>query len=116
MSGFETHLLYGSDGQVFSEPWQASVFALVVRLSEQGHFTWSEWASALGEELQSAEGRSEPDDGSRYYRCWLTALERLVVVKHLADRATLEATQAAWAEAYKRTPHGLPVELKHESI
>jgi len=25
---------------VFAEPWQAQAFALAVKLSEQGHFTW----------------------------------------------------------------------------
>src|SRR5229473_732000 len=27
-------------GPVFAEPWQAQAFALAVKLSEQGHFTW----------------------------------------------------------------------------
>ena len=27
------------DGPVFEEPWQAQVFALAVKLSEQGHFS-----------------------------------------------------------------------------
>ena len=30
------------DGPVFAEPWQAQAFALAVRLSKQGHFTWPE--------------------------------------------------------------------------
>ena len=34
-------------GPVFAEPWQAQAFALAVKLSEQGHFTWKEWAGAL---------------------------------------------------------------------
>src|SRR5262245_4814031 len=34
-------------GPVFSEPWQAQAFALAVRLSEQGYFTWKEWAATL---------------------------------------------------------------------
>ena len=34
-------------GPVFAEPWQAQAFALAVRLSEQGHFTWKEWAELL---------------------------------------------------------------------
>ena len=29
-------------GPVFAEPWQAQAFALAVKLSEQGHFTWKE--------------------------------------------------------------------------
>jgi nitrile hydratase accessory protein len=51
---------------VFTEPWQAQSFALAVTLSEQGHFTWKEWASALADELKAAADRSEPDDGSRW--------------------------------------------------
>ena len=31
---------------VFAEPWQAQAFALAMKLSEQGHFTWKEWADA----------------------------------------------------------------------
>ena len=70
-------------GSVFFEPWQAAAFALAVRLSEQGHFTWTEWAAALADELQVDAQHGEADDGSRYYHCWLTPLERLVVEKRL---------------------------------
>ena len=54
-------------GPVFAEPWQAQAFALAVRLSEQGHFTWAEWSDTLGEQLRAAAERDEADDGSRYY-------------------------------------------------
>jgi nitrile hydratase accessory protein len=54
-------------GPVFAEPWQAQAFALAVKLSEQGHFTWKEWAATLGDELKAAADRGEPDDGSHYY-------------------------------------------------
>jgi nitrile hydratase accessory protein len=100
-------------GPVFAEPWQAEAFALAVTLSEQGHFTWKEWAAALADELQAAARRGEPDDGSRYYEYWLTALERLVTAKGLANPAALFTRKAAWAEAYRTTPHGMPVELSH---
>lgn len=95
------------DPPVFAEPWQAQAFALAVRLSEQGYFTWTEWAAALAAELKSAG----PDDGSHYYDRWLAALERLVFEKGLADPAALDARKEAWAEAYRRTPHGKPVQL-----
>ena len=68
-------------GPVFAEPWQAQAFALAVKLSEQGHFTWREWAATLAEELKAASDRGEPDDGSHYYEHWLAALERLVEVE-----------------------------------
>lgn len=99
------------DGPVFAEPWQAQAFALAVRLSEQGYFTWTEWAETLAAELKTAAARGEPDDGSRYYEHWLAALERLVARKELANPAALLARKEAWAEAYRRTPHGKPVEL-----
>ena len=84
---------------------------MAVRLSEQGHFTWKEWAAALADELKAAAGRGEPDDGSRYYEYWLAALERLVTAKGLTDPAALLARKEAWAEAYRHTPHGKPIEL-----
>ena len=98
-------------GPVFAEPWQAQAFALAVRVSAEGHFTWKEWAAALAAELKSAADRGEPDDGSRYYQHWLAALERLVTEKQLTDVAALLARKEAWADAYRHTPHGKPVEL-----
>ena len=48
------HLSRDAEGPVFAEPWQAQAFALAVKLSEQGHFTWKEWAAALADELKAA--------------------------------------------------------------
>ena len=98
-------------GPVFAEPWEAQAFALAVKLSEQGHFTWKEWAAALADELKAAADRGEPDDGSRYYHHWLTALERLATARRLTDPEALAERKEAWADAYRHTPHGQPVEL-----
>jgi nitrile hydratase accessory protein len=98
-------------GPVFAEPWQAQAFALAVRLSEQGHFTWTEWTEALGAQLRTAAESGQPDDGSRYYEHWLAALERLVTEKKLTDTAKLDERKEAWTEAYRATPHGQPVKL-----
>jgi nitrile hydratase accessory protein len=102
-------------GPVFAEPWQAQAFALAVKLSEQGHFTWKEWAATLAAELKAAADRGEPDDGSRYYEHWLAALERLVTSKRLTDSAELLKRKDEWADAYRHTPHGKPVELRKRS-
>jgi len=98
-------------GPAFAEPWEAQAFALAVKLSEQGYFTWKEWASALADELKAAADRGEPDDGSHYYHHWLAALERLVTSKGLVDRDALATRKEAWVEAYEHTPHGKAVEL-----
>jgi nitrile hydratase accessory protein len=102
------------DGPVFAEPWQAQAFALAVKLSEQGHFTWREWAAALADELHAAEMRGEPDDGSHYYEHWLAALERLVTSRGLMALDALDERKQAWADAYRHTPHGKPVELRRQ--
>jgi nitrile hydratase accessory protein len=98
-------------GPVFAEPWQAQAFALAVQLSAAGHFTWTEWTTALGAQLQAAVRRGEPDDGSRYFEYWLAALECLVAEKQLTDFTALSQRKEAWADAYRHTPHGQPVEL-----
>jgi nitrile hydratase accessory protein len=98
-------------GPVFAQPWQAQAFALAVRLSEAGFFTWREWADELAAVLREATAREPPDDGSHYYDYWLLALERLCTSKGLTNAQTLNHRRMAWAEAYRRTPHGRPVEL-----
>jgi nitrile hydratase accessory protein len=94
-------------GPVFAEPWQAQAFALVVQLHRDGAFTWTDWAEALGRELAS----DPADDGSHYYHHWVAALEALTTERGLAAPAQMTERKAAWADAYRRTPHGRPVEL-----
>ena len=103
-------------GPVFAEPWQAQAFALAVKLSEQGHFTWKEWTTTLAGELAAAATRGEPDDGSHYYDHWLAALEHLVQAKGLLDHAALADRKEAWADAYRHTPHGKPIELRSPPV
>jgi nitrile hydratase accessory protein len=106
------HIPRDEAGPVFAEPWQAQAFALAIKLSEAGHFTWKEWAATLADELKAAADRGQPDDGSHYYEHWLAALERLVTAKGLTDASALVDRKEAWADAYRHTPHGKPVELR----
>jgi nitrile hydratase accessory protein len=96
-----------ADGPVFAEPWQAQAFALVLKLHEAGAFSWTEWAETLGAEL----ARDPTDDGTRYYDHWVAALETIAARHALTETAELAARKAAWADAYRHTPHGRPVEL-----
>jgi len=98
-------------GPVFAEPWQAQAFAMAVQLHASGAFSWNDWAEALSAELKAAEARGEADDGFRYYERWLAALERLAGARGLVSADDLARRTADWAEAYRRTPHGRPVEL-----
>ena len=72
-------------GPVFREPWEAQIFALVVRLHQQELFTWKEWADALSGEIRNAQTRGDPDLGDTYYQHWLNTLETLVITKGIAS-------------------------------
>jgi nitrile hydratase accessory protein len=104
------------DGPVFREPWEAQAFAMAVTLQARGLFTWSEWATALGEEIKRAQAAGDPDTGETYYRHWLATLERMVEQKGVTDPATLARYRDAWEHAAERTPHGTPIELRVEDF
>ena len=95
-------------GPNFAEPWQAQAFALAVRLNAEGAFAWTDWAAALSLELV----RHPDDDGSGYFLHWVSALETLAIERGLVTVADLVSRKNAWAEAYRHTPHGKPVELQ----
>jgi nitrile hydratase accessory protein len=96
---------------VFREPWQAQAFAMAVRLHEAGHFTWTEWAAALADQIRRAQAAGDPDLGDTYYLHWLAALESLVARKGLVSADELAARKHAWEVAARATPHGAPIEL-----
>ncbi len=95
------------DGPVFSEPWQAQAFAMAVRLHEQGHFTWPQWAAALSDQI----GAAGPTDTTEYYEHWLATLEVMVAASGLANTAELADRKEAWRQAAASTPHGQPIVL-----
>lgn len=101
------------DGPVFQEPWEATAFAITVRLFEQGHFTWPEWVDHLSAEIGGARGRGDPNLGDRYYEHWLSALEKIVVGKGLGSAEQLGQLKQDWTEATLATPHGKPIVLKN---
>ena len=99
------------DPQVFSEPWQAQAFAMVVSLHEQGLFAWDEWAEKLSAELKRP---GVAEDGSDYYACWLRALERILDHKGITDAGAIAQLAAAWSRAAHATPHGQPIRLEND--
>ena len=99
------------EGPVFSQPWEAKAFALAVRLSEAGYFTWQEWVRIFGQEIKAAQKRDDPDLGDTYYHHWLNALEQICAVKRLVGRQDMRRRTATWRQAYLNTPHGRPVDL-----
>ncbi|MGD9912911.1 MAG: nitrile hydratase accessory protein [Rhizobiaceae bacterium] len=96
---------------VFSEPWQAEAFAMVVALNQSGLFSWSDWADALSAELKQPDAAS---DGHDYYEHWLAALEKLLAGKGLALPAEVDRLATAWERAAHATPHGQPIRLEND--
>jgi len=103
-----------AEGPVFKAPWEAQAFAMALTLHERGTFTWKEWAATLAEVLAEVKARGERDDGTEYYRHWMSALERIVQRKGIVTGGHLERRRHEWDEAARRTPHGQPIELHRD--
>jgi|AP95_1055475.scaffolds.fasta_scaffold76620_3 nitrile hydratase accessory protein len=101
----------GDDGPLFAEPWQAQAFAMAVRLSAEGHFTWPEWVQYLSTEIAADKDKVSDNNLETYYNQWLAALEKLVTDKGLASRGEMTGRKEEWRRAYLNTPHGEAIEL-----
>lgn len=71
------------DGNMaFKEPWEAKAFAIVVTLSGEGLFTWSDWVDCFSAHVSRATAAEAAGEPARtYYEQWLDAAEELLVAK-----------------------------------
>ena len=83
------------DTTVFTEPWQARAFALVVKLCQDGHYDWDEFQRRLIAEIGAADAAGDAATG--YYEHWLAACERLLIERGLAAPGDLAARKAVAA-------------------
>jgi nitrile hydratase accessory protein len=84
--------LSANDDVKFNEPWEARAFAIVVRMTNAGHFTWAEWVECFSKEV--AEATAVEADGATpktYYQQWLTAAEKMMVAKGVTSFDQLSA-------------------------
>lgn len=77
-----------SNGElVFAAPWESRAFGLAMALYEGGLFEWEDFR----QQLIDAVARAEAAGGEfAYYRCWLEALQTLLDVEGVVDRAAVE--------------------------
>lgn len=69
-----------SNGElVFSEPWESRAFGLAVTLHDAGAFAWDDFREHLIARIADWERDHPPGECWSYYRCWLQALETVVV-------------------------------------
>jgi nitrile hydratase accessory protein len=72
---------------VFSAPWEARAFAIALKLSESGLFTWDEFRDRLIAEVRASDrvrARDGTSDHGEYYEHFLRALERMLAEKGIA--------------------------------
>jgi len=72
---------------VFSAPWEARAFAIAVKLSESGLFSWNEFRDRLIAEVGASDrvrARDGTSDHGEYYDRFLHALERILDEKGIA--------------------------------
>ncbi len=72
-------------------------------------------ASGEGPEGGASRSGTEAGPGSGadiYYRCWIGALEDLLVARGICTDGELATLREAWAEAARLTPHGEPILLE----
>ncbi|MEZ5776239.1 MAG: nitrile hydratase accessory protein [Hyphomicrobiaceae bacterium] len=78
--------------QVFAEPWEARIFAIVVEMNRQGRFPWADFNAVFVEEVQRNERERL---GRAYYLNWAIAAERLIERLGLLERTEVDAVVAA---------------------
>ena len=100
------------DGPVFDEPWQARVFALVVRLCRDGRYEWDEFRRLLIAEIGAADAAGDGETG--YYDHWLAASEKLLGARGLLAQDDLAGRKAELAanppEPTKAVPNPVHVD------
>jgi nitrile hydratase accessory protein len=72
---------------VFSAPWEARAFALALKLSESGYFSWDEFREHLIAEVRASDrirARDGTSDHGEYYEHFLRALEHILDEKGIA--------------------------------
>ncbi len=78
---------------VFSAPWEARAFAIALKLSESGLFTWDEFRDHLIAEVSASDrirgtsrirARDGTSDHGEYYEHFVRALEHLLAEKGIA--------------------------------
>ncbi|WP_250866734.1 nitrile hydratase accessory protein [Caballeronia sp. INSB1] len=107
-----------ADGDMaFREPWEAKAFAIVVTLSGEGYFTWSEWVERFSEHV----ARATADEASgkmpkTYYEQWVDAAEELLIEKGVTSREQIFAKRLSAFQASVGHSNSVKPPLRDEAI
>ncbi len=92
-----------SNGElVFGAPWESRAFGLALALNAGGKLEWEDFRQQLIQTISDWEREHSPDEEWSYYRCWLTALERVLDREGLVPSEDVVERTVAFAAR----PHG----------
>ena len=87
-----------SNGElVFAAPWESRAFGLALALHAGGAFDWEDFRRQLMASVAEWERDHDPAECWSYYRCWLTALERVLEAAGVVGAGELAARTEALA-------------------
>lgn len=96
----------------FDAPWQAEACGIGQALIEAGHVSAEQWARTLNRALrQKLEVAKRPDDAETHCAAIVEALDLVTSENALLSADEVDQRAEAWRSAYRRTPHGKPVDL-----
>ncbi len=64
---------------VFAEPWESRAFGLALALQHSGAFAWEDFRQQLMTRIGAWEREHPSGESWSYYRCWLQALEDVII-------------------------------------
>lgn len=97
----------------FDAPWQAEAYGIGQALIEAGHVSAEQWAQALNKSLrQKLDTEKLPDNAETYSNAVVEALSVVTTRNELLSDQEVDERTEAWRSAYRRTPHGRPVNLE----
>jgi nitrile hydratase accessory protein len=92
-----------SNGElVFGAPWESRAFGLALALNAGGKLEWEDFRKQLIQTISDWEREHDPGEEWSYYRCWLTALERVLDQEGLVPAGDHVEKTVAFANR----PHG----------
>jgi nitrile hydratase accessory protein len=80
----------------FETPWQGRVFGIARVLAERGLFSWDDFRARLIEAIARWESAGDQSE-YRYYDCFLTALEAVLVERGVIAAGELAARVGTFA-------------------
>ncbi len=96
----------------FDAPWQAEAYGISQALIEAGHVSADQWARTMSTVLRrKLYDEGLPDNAETYSVAVIEALAEVASTNGIVSVQELEQRAEAWRSAYKRTPHGKPVQL-----